>query len=588
MKKDWRIYALRGDFDSLAQRFGIDPVVARVIRNRGITTPEEYENYLFGTLDSVNPPETMLDIELGADIIADSIEEGKKIRVVGDYDVDGVMSTYILYDALKKLGADVSYDIPHRVRDGYGMNVRIVDDAHNDGVETIITCDNGISAVTAVEKAIEYGITVVITDHHEIPPELPEADAIIDPHQTGDGYPYKDICGAVVAYKFIQVLYKRLGRELEKDAYIEAVAAATVCDVMPLLNENRIYVREGLRRLEKTEHIGLKALIKACGIDNKTLTGYHLGFILGPCVNAMGKLGDAKDALELMITDDPVFAEERAELLHETNESRKAETAEGEEKAVSQLAENMKIVNGESVPKDDVIIVYIPELKEGLAGIVAGRLRERYYRPTIVFTDTDGDKSIIKGSGRSIEAYNMFEKIDCHRDMCIKFGGHPLAAGLSIKREDFEEFRRLLNEDAGLTEADLVPKMMIDVPMPMRYASLRLAEQLESLGPFGNGNEEPLFAEAGMEILGYFIGGKNNNFLKVKVRSSKGEVHEVKYFRPQEFEECINRWFTPEECDKMKKGVSTGCKIDIAYTLSVNDFRNVKECDLLIKAYDKS
>ena len=227
MKKDWRIYALRGDFDSLAQRFGIDPVVARVIRNRGITTPEEYENYLFGTLDSVNPPETMLDIELGADIIADSIEEGKKIRVVGDYDVDGVMSTYILYDALKKLGADVSYDIPHRVRDGYGMNVRIVDDAHNDGVETIITCDNGISAVTAVEKAIEYGITVVITDHHEIPPELPEADAIIDPHQTGDGYPYKDICGAVVAYKFIQVLYKRLGRELEKDAYLEAVAAAT-------------------------------------------------------------------------------------------------------------------------------------------------------------------------------------------------------------------------------------------------------------------------------------------------------------------------------------------------------------------------
>lgn len=577
MNKNWRIYALKADFNELSRKFGIDPVVARVLRNRGLESDQDYENFLYGTLDSVHSPEDMLDIELGADIISEAIDEGKPIRVVGDYDVDGVMSTYILYDALKKLGAVVSYDIPHRVRDGYGMNERIVDDAHADGVEVIITCDNGISAVAAVKKAVEYGMTVVITDHHEIPPELPEADAIIDPHQPGDGYPYKEICGAVVAYKFVQVLYKLREVELGRDSYLEALATATVCDVMPVLDENRIYVREGLRKLEKTEHLGLKALLRATELEGKTLSAYHLGFIIGPCINAMGKLGDAKDALELMITEDEGFAKERAELLKKTNESRKSETEEGEKKAVEGLPEE---------PEDKVLVVYVEGLREGLAGIVAGRLKEKYYRPTIVFTDTEGNDTLLKGSGRSIETYNMFEKINEHRDMCVKFGGHPLAAGLSIKREDLDRFREALNKDSGLTEVDMIPKLMIDVPMPMRYATFKMVEQLESLEPYGSGNEEAVFAEKGLAVLGYDIRGAKKNLLLLKVRSSTGEVFQVKSFRPQDFLDSINKWFTPEECDKMKKGVYSGCKLDIAYTLNINDFRGERSVEFRLKDYD--
>ena len=582
MKKDWRIYALRADFNEISKKHGIDQVVARVLRNRGLETDKDYESFLYGTLDSMHDPADMLDIELGADIMAEAIQEGKSIRVVGDYDVDGVMSTYILYDALKRLGAQVSYDIPHRVRDGYGMNTRIVDAAHDEGVEVIITCDNGISAVDAVAKAVEYGMTVVITDHHEIPPVLPEADAIIDPHQPGDAYPYKDICGAVVAFKFVQILYGQMGEELLRGRYLEALALATVCDVMPVLDENRVIVREGLRKLNNTDHMGLKALIRANSLDDKTIATYQLGFILGPCINAMGKLGDAKDALELMITEDEDFAEERACLMKEINDSRKAETEEGFKKSIEAAAPE-----GDE-PADKVLVIYVSGLREGLAGIVAGRIKERFYRPTIIFTDTEGDETLLKGSGRSIEAYNMFEKIDEHRDMCVKFGGHPLAAGLSIKREDLDGFREALNRDAGLTEQDMIPKLMIDAPMPMRYANLRLAEQIQSLEPFGKGNEEPLFAEKGFEILGYEYLGKNNKVLKIRVKSSNGNFYDVKTFRPQEFIDALNGWFTPEECDKIKKGVYTGCKIDIAYSLSINEFRGGRYLEFMLKDCDRA
>ena len=585
MTKDWRIYALKADFNELARKFGIDPVVARILRNRGLQTDEEYENYLYGTLDSVHEPESMLDIELGADIIIDAISAGRSIRIVGDYDVDGVMSTYILYDAFKNLGADVSYDIPHRVRDGYGINERIVDDAYADGVELIVTCDNGISAVDAVNKAVEYGMNVVITDHHEIPPVLPEADAIIDPHQPGDGYPFKEICGAVVAYKLVQVIYRQMDIELDRNKYLEALAAATVCDVMPLKDENRIFVREGFRKLENTDNLGFRELLKACSLEGKTIVGYNMGFMIGPCINAMGKLGDAKDALELFITEDPDFAEKRAKLLWETNQSRKGETDEGEEKAIAEIS---KEADEDGRPKDSVLVVYVKGLREGLAGIVAGRIKEKYYRPTIVFTDTDGDETLLKGSGRSIEAYNMYEKINEHRDMCVKFGGHPMAAGLSIKREDLDNFREQLNADSGLSEQDMIPKLMIDVPMPLSYATLKLAEQLESLEPFGKGNEDPLFAEKNLEILGYNYGRNSNKILFVKVRSANKGIYTMKTFRPKDFLESINKWFTPEECAKIEKGIYSGCKLDIAYTLSINDFRGSRNLEFFIKEYDKS
>ncbi|MBO4864411.1 MAG: single-stranded-DNA-specific exonuclease RecJ [Eubacterium sp.] len=576
MHQDWRIYAKTADFKALSARYGIDPVVARVIRNRDIETDKDYESYLFGTLDFTHDPGLMLDMELGVDIIMSSIEDGENIRVVGDYDVDGVMSSYILYDGLMKAGANVSVDIPHRINDGYGINERIIDKAYNDGIHTIITCDNGIAAVNAINKAVSLGITVVVTDHHEPQEELPEADAIIDPHQVGDGYPYKDICGAVVAYKFISLLYQTMGLEFAPDTYIEEVALATVCDVMPLINENRIFVREGLKALEKTENIGLKALIEAAGLSGKSFSSYTLGFVLGPCINAAGRLGDAMNALALLTETDPKKALERATILKDLNDSRKLMTEEGEERALNQM--------GDSI--DDVLVVYVSNLHESLAGIVAGRIKERFYRPTIVFTDTEGDKSILKGSGRSIDAYNMFEKINAHKDLLVKFGGHPLAAGLSLKKENLDELRRVLNEEAGLSETDKIPKLMIDVPMPMSYVTMNLAEQLASLEPFGKGNEYPLFAEKDMEILGYRIYGQTGNVMKLKLRSTRGSVHEVIYFRPDEFEKNINEWFTPEECDKMLRGIATGRKLFVAYEVSINEFNGTRSVQFQMKAYE--
>ena len=586
MRKDWRIHNLAADFNGLAGKLGVDPVVIRVMRNRGITEDEDYRSFLFGSLADTHAPELMLDMELGADIISSAIDGGESIRIVGDYDVDGVTSTYVLYDAIKKLGGNVSYDIPHRIRDGYGINERIVMDAYNDGVSLIVTCDNGIAAVEAINKAVEMGMTVVITDHHEIPPELPNADAIINPHQEGDGYPFKDICGCEVAYKLIQTLYKMREEALDPRAYLEIVALATNCDVMPLVDENRIYVKEGLKDLEHTSNIGLRALIDASELTGKKLTTYHLGFVLGPCLNAAGKLEDAKVALELLLTDDATFAEQRAVELKILNDERKLETEQGTEAAASSV--KLEEIEGDIQPVDKVVIEYLPGIHEGVAGVIAGRVRERYGRPTIIFTDTDGDLDILKGSGRSVEVYNMFEKIDEHRDLTVKFGGHPMAAGLSIKRDMLDEFRAKLNEDAGLTYRELVPKLMIDVPMPMHYASMKLAEELVTLEPFGKQNEKPLFAEADMEILGIRIFGNARKLLSLTVKDKQGRKFTVKSFEVDGFLEDIKRWFKPEECDKMMQGIETGCKIDIAYELSINEFRGERNLEFMMRAYNKA
>ena len=588
MKQDWRIYAKKADFNAISAKYGIDPVIARILRNRDVVTDKDFEKYLYGTLDSVCDPREMLDIELGTDIIASAIEAGENIRVVGDYDVDGVMSTYILYDGLKNAGANVSYDIPHRIQDGYGINERIIRKAFEEGIDVIITCDNGIAAVNSIAVAAELGMTVVVTDHHEIQDALPEADAIIDPHQEGDGYAYPNICGAVVAYKFIQVLYDSMGIELPGRKYLEMLALATVCDVMPLLDENRIYVREGLRELEKTENTGLQALLKVTEMKGKNLGSYSLGFVIGPCINAAGRLEDAKLALELLLETDEAEAEKKAEYLKKLNDSRKSMTEEGEKKAMQVLAPRMTEIDGEMIPTDSILVLYIEGLHESLAGIVAGRIKERYYRPTIIFTDSDKDGSIIKGSGRSTDAYNMFEGIIRHKDMMVKFGGHPLAAGLTIKRENLDKLRELLNEECGLTERDMIPKMMIDVPMPMSYATMKLAEQIEALEPYGKGNEKPLFAEKDLEILGARIMGVNRNVIRIKLRNSRGFVSEVIYFRPDEFEMNINRWFESEDCDKILKGIPTGCKLDVAYEVGINDFNGVVSLQFVLKAYDKA
>lgn len=501
MKKQWRIQAKRADFKALGERFNIDQVVARVIRNRDIVTEEDFENYIYGTLENVNDPYELLDVELAADIVAGSIEAEEKIRIVGDYDVDGVTSTYILYDALRRLGADVSYDIPHRITDGYGINVRIVEQAYNDGVSTIITCDNGISAVEAVDRARELGMTVVITDHHEVQ-ELPDADAIIDPHQQGDSYAYADICGAEVAYKFVKVLYDTMGQSLARYDYLEFLALATVCDVMPILNENKIYAREGMNRMQETSNIGLRALIEACGLRGKKFSTYHLNFIIGPALNVAGKLGSAKRAVELFLTEDSSEAARIATELVEQNNLRKDLTTKGVNAVVDSLESRLHLdEDGDMIPSDKVVMAYIPGIPEGVAGVVAGRIREKYARPTIIFTDTN-TPGVLKGSGRSVEAYNMFESLLEFKDMMLGFGGHPMAAGLSIEKDRFEEFRDAVNAACTLEETDLVDKLMIDVPMPMSYASITLAEQIEAIGPFGQCNESPIFAEKISRSLG--------------------------------------------------------------------------------------
>ena len=587
MKKQWRVQAKRADFKALGERFNIDQVVARVIRNRDIETEDEFENYIYGTLENVNDPYELLDVELAADIVAGSIEAEEKIRIVGDYDVDGVTSTYILYDALRRLGADVSYDIPHRITDGYGINVRIVEQAYNDGVSTIITCDNGISAVEAVDRARELGMTVVITDHHEVQ-ELPDADAIIDPHQPGDSYAYADICGAEVAYKFVRVLYETMGQALARYDYLEFLALATVCDVMPILNENKIYAREGMNRMQETSNIGLRALIEACGLRGKKFTTYHLNFIIGPALNVAGKLGSAKRAVELFLTEDSSEAARIAAELVEQNNHRKDLTIQGVNAAVDSLSDRLAPDEDDDlVPTDKVVMAYIQGIPEGVAGVVAGRIREKYARPTIIFTDTN-TPGVLKGSGRSVEAYNMFESLLKFKDMMLGFGGHPMAAGLSIEKDKFEGFRDAVNADCTLEASDLVDKLMIDVPMPMSYATIQLAEQIESIGPFGQGNESPIFAEKNLEVLGYEIYGAKMNVMKLRVKSKDGRIHTITYFRPEEFEERINKWFTAEECDKMKRNIASGAKLDIAYEISINEYNGNRTLQFLMLDYDKA
>ena len=575
MDADWRIYSKRADFNRIAERFNIDPVVARVIRNRDVEGDEAIESFLYGTLDSCHDGNLMKDMEKGVSIISEKIDAGVKIRIVGDYDVDGVTSTYILYDAIRHLGGNVSYDIPHRIQDGYGINVRIIEQALSDGVDTVITCDNGIAAFDALNLAKEQGMTIVVTDHHEIQEKLPAVDAVIDPHQEGDEYPYKSICGAEVAYKFIRSLYRYRGATLDDRKYIEFAALATYCDVMPLLDENRIYVREGMKQIQETDNKGLRALVRECSLEGAKITGYHLGFVLGPCINTAGRIGSAKDALELFLEEDENECIRRAHLLKTNNDERKKITEEGTALAI-------ETVISEGYDKDQVIVLYLSGVHESLAGIIAGKIKEHFYRPTIVFTDS-GEEELLKGSGRSIDDYNLFEKLTEVKDILYKFGGHKLAAGLTIKRENLTTLRLELNRRASLTEQQLIPKLMIDVPMPLRYVNSGLIAQLDSLEPFGTANPRPLFAEAGLKVNGLYIYGKKGNVMNISVTDSRGGRFMVITFDPEAVIEDIKKWFTEEVCDKMLKGADTGVMLDIAYQPQINEYRGERNIQFQLK-----
>ena len=529
----WVVCTKKADFYGIAEKFRINPVIARLIRNRDVIGDEKIQEYLHGTLADLPSGRKMKDLEKAAEILEKKIQEGCRIRIIGDYDIDGVTSTTILLKGLKRLGAKVDTCIPDRIKDGYGINEHLISKTLEDGIDTIVTCDNGIAAYNEITEAKESGMTVVITDHHDVPFRdtkngrkwiIPPADAVVNPKQQNCPYPNKNLCGAVVAWKLIWIMYENAGIPTEEIlTFTELAAVATVGDVMDLQGENRIIVKEGLRQLSHTETPGLKALIQVNNLEHAEISSYHVGFVLGPCINASGRLDTASRALKLLCEQDPVEAARLAGDLIALNESRKAMTEQGKEEAIEKV-ENSDLKN------DRVLVIYLPDCHESLAGIIAGRIRELYNKP--VFVLTKGEKSA-KGSGRSIEAYSMYEELVKCGDFLEQFGGHPMAAGLSIKEENIERFRKRLNENCILTEEDLRPKIVIDVPMPVSYISRELVEQLSLLEPFGKGNVKPLFAQKNLSVLNLRIFGKNHNVAKMKLTDGSGTSVDAVYFGKQ-------------------------------------------------------
>lgn len=557
--KKWVVSAKRADFDGIAIKFNISPMLARIIRNRDVVSMEEIDRFLNGNLDNLNDPYLLNDIDMGVDITLATLLGGGKIRIVGDYDVDGVCATYILYKALKILTDDVSYQLPDRIHDGYGLNKAIIDKANEDKIALILTCDNGIAAVDEIRYAKELGMSVVVTDHHEAPSILPPADAIIDPKRADSNYPYKDICGAVVAYKFCQILCEKTNISLPDD-FIQFAAFATECDVMPILDENRIIVKYGLESMKKTENTGLRALIDVNGVSRSSLSPYHLGFILGPCVNATGRLDLASRALELFLTDDVRRAAQIANELKELNESRKEMTNDFTGKAIK------IVLNGDDnnpvMDNDQVLVIYLPDCHESIAGIVAGKVRERYYKPAIILTK--GENSV-KGSGRSIENYNMFEALNSVSDIFIKFGGHKMAAGMSLEPEKVNELRDRLNSEANLSEDDLTEKIRIDIPMPIRYNTEDFVNELNLLSPYGVGNPKPIFAQKNLIIKDIRVQGKSLNVVKLTFEGE--DVAGIYYTDGNEF----------------IKEYSIGMKAAIVYSPEINEYMGRRTVQAVIK-----
>ena len=530
MKEKWVVSAKKADFQAIGQHFSIDPVLARIMRNRGLTDLQEMNLYLHGTRADLNDPHLLKDADLAAQILREKIKEKKRIRIIGDYDIDGIQSTYILYCALRRLSADADFVIPDRILDGYGLNEHLVTRASQDGIDTILTCDNGISAIDQIHLAKSLGMTVVVTDHHEVPftevdgvrrEKVCEADAVVNPKQQACHYPFKKLCGAAVAFKLVQVLYEVFGLDAsEADCFIENAGFATVGDVMDLQGENRILVKLGLEMLNRTTNIGMKALILQNKLTMGAIKSHDIGFRIGPCLNASGRLDTARLSLKLLLCESETEAAVLAEEIVELNESRKLLTMHAVEQA-KEIAQQEEYVN------DRVLVIFLPDCHESLAGIVAGRIREAYHRPTLVVTRSEHGA---KGSGRSIESYSMYEELCKCEEYLTQFGGHPMAAGFSLKEADIDAFRRKLNEVCTLTEEELRPKVVIDVPMPISYITERLVNQLSCLEPFGKGNEKPVFADRNLVIERLRICGKEGRVFQMKVRNAAGVSLDAVYF----------------------------------------------------------
>jgi len=584
MQEKWLVQAKKADFEAIGKKYNISPVLARIIRNRDITEDQNINEYLNGTVEDMHSPWLFKDMDKAVDIISIKVKQHNKIRIICDYDIDGICSGFILYDALTYLGAIVDFVVPHRIEDGYGINEQLIDNAFNEGVDTIITCDNGISADNAVKHAKELGMTIVITDHHEVPFTekdgkieyiVPQADAVINHKQADCGYPFKELCGAMVAFKFIQALYESNDiTNVDVKKYLEYAAIATIGDVVDLTGENRIVTKFGLSRLTHTENLGLNALINECGIDKEKINSYSVGFVLGPCLNASGRLDTARRAVELLGCKSIEKAETIAKELKNLNDSRKEMTEQGVKEAID-IAENYS--------SDKVLVIYLTNCHESIAGIIAGRIREKYNKPTIVLTKTEKG---VKGSGRSIDAYDMYTELSKIKQLFTKFGGHKLAAGLSLEEHNVDIFRSRINEECKLTEDDLIPKVWIDTELPVNYITYNLITQLSLLEPFGKGNPKPVFAAKNVKVVRMKIVGKTGNVLNFTLKDGSGyTITAVCFNKSTEFIDFVNNKFGNEELKKASRGEDNNILLKIVYYPTINVYNEKSTIQIVIDRF---
>lgn len=582
----WVLLRKGADFEAIGKKYQISPRLACLIRNRDVIGEEAVDRYLNGTISDLYDGMLMKDMDKAIDILKEKILEDKKIRVIGDYDIDGVNATYILLEGLERLGADVDSDIPDRISDGYGLNRHLVERAYEAGVDTLITCDNGIAAADEIAYGKEMGMTVIVTDHHEVPFDeqdgekryrIPPADAVMDPKQPDCLYPFKGLCGAAVAYKLMEALWESMGKDsADLDDLIENVAIATIGDVMDLEDENRIFVKEGLQMLRRTKNPGLKALIECTGIDKNSLNSYHIGFVLGPCINASGRLDTSKRALELLRAGTQKEADILAGDLKALNDSRKDMT----EEAVKQAEEQVETT---TISKDKVLVVYLPDCHESLAGIVAGRIRENYYKPVFVLTDAEEG---VKGSGRSIDGYHMYEELNKCKELLTKFGGHRLAAGLSLPKENVGKFREMLNKNCTLTEEEMKEKVTIDMEMPFGCVTEGLVKELELLEPFGKGNTKPVFAARDVTLLGARILGKNRNVLKLQVQDVNGcRIEAMLFHHADDFLGKLEEQYGKTEVEALLKGRGRQIRISMTYYPDINEYMGKKTPQIVVTHY---
>lgn len=586
MREKWIVETKKGDFDSLARRLGVSPLVIRCMINRGLEEESDMRRYLQGTVADLPDPLQMKDVDRAVQILLQAKKQGWKAAIASDFDCDGIFSGYLLWRAFGRIGLDSRIFTPDRVREGYGLNERIVDEALEEGRSILVTCDNGIAANEQVAYAKERGMTVIVTDHHEVQEELPLADAVVDPKQEGETYPFDGLCGAGVAYKLICALYDICGiPPAEKEEFLEYVAIATVADVMELRGENRILVREGLRRLSGTANCGLQALMEVQGLQGRQITAGHVGFILGPCFNAAGRIATVKESFDLLMEEDPETALERAEQLKKINEERKQMTEEGADKAYRLVEERREGGAEETDGKlPDILILLLPDTHESLVGIIAGRVKERYHHPVIVFTRTE--EGLVKGSGRSIDSYHMFRELMKCRDLMVRFGGHKMAAGMTLRERDLSELERRLNEESGLTEEDFCPVVHIDAPMPVGYVTEQLIRDLSRMEPFGVGNPKPVFAEQHFQILAGYRLGREKNVLKLRVKNDRGNTCDAMLFRgAEDFDRFVVREWGETELKRMYEGKENYLDVAFTYYPSVNEYQGIKRIQIQIVGY---